>query len=603
MKRYTVFFFMILILLGCSKESVSNKEAPQSSEDIAICVLIYDSNGADSGTVPITRITLAPGDSIIISSNTGRLMKQGNVFVAWNTERDGSGTTFTPHENFVFTEDTVLYAQWLDIAKSASVNVSSDRVFFRALNTPEGRQYILVKEGDRFLLSPDYYEDVIDPNIIKKDAYRLIEDFSSRMLGFWQYPDHRYASDLIAAKAEGCYGFVDIANHFFWAIEPTYEDAHPFKEDYAAVKLNGKWGYINRKGEIVVKPRYDFVFDFFNGLSVVVVGEALYRDSNWGVIDREGNIIISPFEDNPYFRIYSYYEFSITKANEDAFRYVCLDRKGNVVIDYLLDCGDRGGPPDPFFRFRENGLAMMASADAPKGTWVNPQNRLHGAFSRSGIWIIPLQLGMDEVERLVSAYGLPDGASFPHRDHARGKWGYMDNKLSWMIEPQYDYATRFRDDVAIVEFEGKYGLINRVNEYVIEPAYKDLQYSKFGMFKVQVDDLWGLIDRQSEWILKPEYSRIFDIVDPTAPFLVEHKRVLKFVKSNGKVVIKLSEDQKAIPFKNGIAFIYTPIGEVIFGTSGPPYSVHQLYEVQGIDTQGNMLFKNEFIEYVEQFEM
>ena len=43
-------------------------------------------------------------------------------------------------------------------------------------------------------------------------------------------------------------GFIDPQGQ--WVIEPKYEQAEPFSQGMAAVKENGKWGYIFRQGRM-----------------------------------------------------------------------------------------------------------------------------------------------------------------------------------------------------------------------------------------------------------------------------------------------------------------------------------------------------------------
>lgn len=48
-----------------------------------------------------------------------------------------------------------------------------------------------------------------------------------------------------------------------------YENAHSFHEGMAAVKLNGKWGFIDRTGKEVIPLEYSFARDFHNGVAIV----------------------------------------------------------------------------------------------------------------------------------------------------------------------------------------------------------------------------------------------------------------------------------------------------------------------------------------------
>ena len=67
--------------------------------------------------------------------------------------------------------------------------------------------------------------------------------------------------------------------------------------DLKPVCIDGKWGYTNAKGELVIEPRYGFARAFAeNGLAPVKV------DQLWGYIDREGNMVIQPqfFDAEPF---------------------------------------------------------------------------------------------------------------------------------------------------------------------------------------------------------------------------------------------------------------------------------------------------------------
>ena len=54
-------------------------------------------------------------------------------------------------------------------------------------------------------------------------------------------------------------------------IDPQYEDAQNFSGDYAAVKKNGKWGYIDETGKVVIDFKYDWAGLFSEGVAAVAV--------------------------------------------------------------------------------------------------------------------------------------------------------------------------------------------------------------------------------------------------------------------------------------------------------------------------------------------
>ena len=58
-------------------------------------------------------------------------------------------------------------------------------------------------------------------------------------------------------------------------IAPQYEDAKGFNDGYAAVKKDGKWGYIDEEGNVVVDFKYDWAGIFNDGVAVTATMEEL----------------------------------------------------------------------------------------------------------------------------------------------------------------------------------------------------------------------------------------------------------------------------------------------------------------------------------------
>ena len=47
-----------------------------------------------------------------------------------------------------------------------------------------------------------------------------------------------------------------------------------------------------------------------------------------------------------------------------------------------------------------------------------------------------------------------------------GKWGYINEKQSWAIRPQFDDAKSFKDGKAAVKKGGKWGFINKYGKWL-----------------------------------------------------------------------------------------------------------------------------------------
>lgn len=75
----------------------------------------YDGNGAEGGSVPVDNSAYMSGQTAIVKSNEGNLIKSGVNFMGWNTALDGSGKTYVPGSSLVIgVGNTTLYAVWKD---------------------------------------------------------------------------------------------------------------------------------------------------------------------------------------------------------------------------------------------------------------------------------------------------------------------------------------------------------------------------------------------------------------------------------------------------------------------------------------------------------
>ena len=79
----------------------------------------------------------------------------------------------------------------------------------------------------------------------------------------------------------GKFGYKDKVGNV--VVECKYDAAYKFSEGLACVRLNGKWGFIDKLGREVIKCKYDTANDFSGGLARVVF------NGKHGVVDKFGN--------------------------------------------------------------------------------------------------------------------------------------------------------------------------------------------------------------------------------------------------------------------------------------------------------------------------
>ncbi len=93
---------------------------------------------------------------------------------------------------------------------------------------------------------------------------------------------YSWREGLFHVRKNGLHGFVD--NEGRIRIAHRYDSARSFYEGMAAIKLIGKWGYIDVDEVLVVQPTFEDVGDFHNGLAIVKRGK-------YGLINKKGELV------------------------------------------------------------------------------------------------------------------------------------------------------------------------------------------------------------------------------------------------------------------------------------------------------------------------
>ena len=83
-------------------------------------------------------------------------------------------------------------------------------------------------------------------------------------------------------------GFVDAAGQF--TIAPTFADALPFSDGFAAVKLGDSWGFIDTMGRQVIPPIFQAAYYFREGVATAE------KDGGYVLVDKTGSILARGFE-------------------------------------------------------------------------------------------------------------------------------------------------------------------------------------------------------------------------------------------------------------------------------------------------------------------
>lgn len=134
----------------------------------------------------------------------------------------------------------------------------------------DGKWCIVDSQGTE--LSSERYDGVVqdekgvicrnDRIFVEKTGYYYLIDSKGNRIGEQKFEaaDPFNGSGYAAVQIEGLWGFVDTEGKV--VIDPEYEEAKSFSNGYAAVKKGNAWGYIDIDNKLVIPAQFEGAMDF-----------------------------------------------------------------------------------------------------------------------------------------------------------------------------------------------------------------------------------------------------------------------------------------------------------------------------------------------------
>lgn len=139
-----------------------------------------------------------------------------------------------------------------------------------------------------------------------------------------------FSEKLAKVRVDGKVGFID--NSGTLVVKPQFSDSGRYSEGLAPVEFSdGKWGYIDKNGSIVIKPSFDWALIFREGLALVQIGK------KWGFIDKAGILRIPATFDHAN----SFAEgLAHVQIYRDKYFSGYIDKTGKWVIEPVFNGGE-----------------------------------------------------------------------------------------------------------------------------------------------------------------------------------------------------------------------------------------------------------------------
>lgn len=266
--------------------------------------------------------------------------------------------------------------------------------------------------------------------------------------------------------------------------DKSYKIESHLYQNRALVKTTEGYGYVDRKGKLVIPAIYmpptlmgTSSHWFKDGVATV-----RKRNNRWILIDVNGKTLTA----NDYYDIGGGHVLFSRDAWEGVFTYKTpegkwgyLNKEGKEITAAVYDG----------VNFFKEGMGKV---------WTkNGFPYKQGFVDKTGKEVIPLiYQGVKDFSEGLAAVEI------------QRKWGFIDKTGQVVIQPQFDDVGAFSEGLALASKNRKAGFINRKGEWVIAPQFVQTS-GKFvdGLAGVNVNGKWGFIDKTGKIVIEPKYVK------------------------------------------------------------------------------------------------
>lgn len=269
-----------------------------------------------------------------------------------------------------------------------------------------------------------------------------------------------------------------------------YEAIRSLSGGFAAVCLDGKWGYLDADGDLVIPCVYDAAMDFENGNAAAMEnGQVIIIDTDGfrTALCKENADGIAPFGSGiTSLRINGKWRLANAEMTIGATEY-----------DFIGTLSDGGRAVSQNGKWVIQNISSEAQTGEFDGFALDERGcayRNGRAFAKIG----ELYYLIDASGTKISDTGYENACPFLESDSLaavckNGKWGFIDKTGQKVLPFIWDNACSFSSEVAAVEQDGLWGYLSLRGELAIPLQYLQAKPFSEGAAAVQTEGGWSLI--------------------------------------------------------------------------------------------------------------
>lgn len=284
-------------------------------------------------------------------------------------------------------------------------------------------------------------------------------------------------------------------------------------------KKKSKWGFVNKEGEWIIKPKFNEVKDFKEGFACVRIKK------KWGFINKEGKKL-SPFQyssalsfSNGLAAVRSYKPLAgNTRENNNQYKWGYIDLAGNLTIPFLFKVAKD-------FDNKERALVQLFKFQKDENFWINPSGE---AISPPFIE----KIKMNENYKIINKRkdGLRVYRFIKDNGEPITDWYLNDFDLSESLIKVWLPSKSDNDTIEVEAFKGnaKKKLCSYINNngLVQSDWYSEIKPFKNGFAPIRHHHYYGFVDSSFKLVKKPKYREISLLNDSTYKGQIEYGKTV-----------------------------------------------------------------------------
>jgi WG containing repeat len=316
----------------------------------------------------------------------------------------------------------------------------------------------------------------------------------------WRSSAQEKPERLYRIRVNDKYGFIDKTGKV--VVPPAFEEAGEFSEGFACLKKGERFGFIDTTGRFVIEPTFYRADPFSDDLALVLAPGGQNTNGVWGYIGKTGAMVIK-LQDFAYpsYEPHSFAEGLAVYYKDGKWGY--LDKTGKTVISTQFDWA---------FAFSE-GLAKVRVGEQ------------YGFIDKSGDMVIKPQFPRPYTPDIMGRphptdydLGFHDGLASMEIGATR-QWAYIDKtgKVAFaMPHDQYSPFSFSEGLVRIKEAHGNEGFLDTSGNIAIKPVWQTVEAFSEGLAAVEKrnnyqggcehNNCWGYVDGVGRVIIEPQFS-------------------------------------------------------------------------------------------------